>query len=675
MRAFIIRPFGTKNEINFDQVEEELIDPALNRLDITGRTTMEIRRQGNIRLDMFQRLLTADVVIADISIQNANVYYELGVRHALRGKHTFMIRARGADLKTDEVPFDLKTDRYLTYDGLNPATSIDDLAAGLKQTLNAKQQDSPVFQMLPDLAEQDRAQFLPIPLDYREEVERATEKKELGDLELLAAEARGFEWEYEGLRLVGRAQFKLRASEGARATWEGIRKNDDLDVEANKLLGTIYQRLGDLTSSDQALKRVLSIKGLEPKDRAEVRALVASNAKTRWTTEWSQVASVPERQKLALRSAFLKDSLEAYEAAFNEDLNHFYSGLNTLHMLTFQVKLAELLPDVWSEPFDEDADATRELDARKKQIQMLSASVDLSLKAAIERNKREEETDIWVEISEADLCFLTSNKPGKVSNQYREALAGAKDFEIDSVRRQVNLYQELGLLPDNVQAVLNILDGTAAPAPPPVESAPQRVILFTGHMIDDPSAKPRFPPSKVDVATEKIAEAVAAEQKIAGGIKYGVAGCASGGDIIFHKVCKEMGIPTRIFLAIPRELYIRTSVAPAGPEWVEDFNKLLRACPYRVLCESQELPAWLQEKENYNIWQRNNLWNLHNALAAVGGENVTLVALWNGLSGKGPGGTADMVQKAQERGAKTIILDTKKIFGLKEQGEENNDRG
>ena len=444
MRAFIIRPFGTKNDINFNEVEEKLIDPALNRLDITGRTTMEIRRQGNIRLDMFQRLLTADVVIADISIQNANVYYELGVRHALRGKHTFLIRARGADLKTDEVPFDLKTDRYLTYDGLNPAASIDDLAAGLKQTLNAKQQDSPVFQMLPDLVEPDRSQFLPIPLDYREEVERATEKKELGDLELLAAEARGFEWEFEGLRLVGRAQSKLKAFEGARATWEGIRKNNDLDVEANTQLGTIYQRLGDLTSSDQALKRVLSIKGLARKDRAEVRALVASNAKTKWTGEWSKVAALPERQKRALRSAFLKESLEAYEAAFNEDLNHYYSGLNTLAMLTIQVKLAELLPEVWAEPFDDDADGPRELDARKKQIQKLSASVDLSLKSTIERNKREEKTDIWVEISEADLCFLTSNKPGKVANQYRDALAGAKDFEIDSVRRQVSLYKELG---------------------------------------------------------------------------------------------------------------------------------------------------------------------------------------------------------------------------------------
>src|SRR5215212_6890217 len=138
MRAFIIRPFGTKNGLDFDAVEKKLIDPALTRLGITGRTTMEIRRQGNIRLDMFQRLLTADLVIADISIHNANVYYELGVRHALRGRRTFLIRAQGAGLQTDEVPFDIKTDRYLTYDGVNPAASIDDLFEGLRQTINSE---------------------------------------------------------------------------------------------------------------------------------------------------------------------------------------------------------------------------------------------------------------------------------------------------------------------------------------------------------------------------------------------------------------------------------------------------------------------------------------------------------------------------------------------------------
>src|SRR5205814_358021 len=174
-----------------------------------------------------------------------------------------------------------------------------------------------------------------------------------------------------------------------------------------------------------------------------------------------------------------------------------------------------------------------------------------------------------------------------------------------------------------------------------------------------------FPPDKIEIVRQKIAEAVAAEQQISGGIAYGVAGCASGGDILFHQVCEAMSIPTRIFLAVPREQYIRESVAPAGPQWVEEFNRLVRSRPVRVLCDSSELPRWLQEKPNYNIWQRNNLWNLHNALAAVGGENVTLIALWNGATGDGPGGSGHMVQKASERGAKTVVLDTNKLFAEK----------
>src|SRR6185295_6242252 len=306
--------------------------------------------------------------------------------------------------------------------------------------------DSPVFQMLPDLSEQDRARFLPIPRDFREEVERATEKKELGDLELLAAEARGFEWEMEGLRLIGRAQFELKAFEGARVTWEGIRKQNELDVESNTMLGTIQQRLGDLTSSDQALKRVISLTSLDDDRRAEVRSLLGRNAKSHWTAEWRQANSEPERQRRALRSPFLDESLEAYEAAFNEDLNHFYSGLSTLATMTIQTKLAELLPDVWAERFDEEEDAQRDLDSRKKKLQKISSAVELSIKAAVERDEKEHRTNVWVELSEADHCFLTSTRPTKVSSAYRKALADAPAFVSDVVRRQIGLYHDLGLL-------------------------------------------------------------------------------------------------------------------------------------------------------------------------------------------------------------------------------------
>ena len=120
LNVFIVRPFGVKSGIDFDQVEKELIRPAMEQAGLTGGTTAEFIQQGNIRTDMFEQLLIADLIIADISIHNANVFYELGIRHALRDKRTFLIKSKDSEPK-DEVPFDLKTDRYLSYDAKNPA--------------------------------------------------------------------------------------------------------------------------------------------------------------------------------------------------------------------------------------------------------------------------------------------------------------------------------------------------------------------------------------------------------------------------------------------------------------------------------------------------------------------------------------------------------------------------
>ena len=122
-RAFIIRPFGAKAGVNFDTVDEKLIQPALAQIGVIGNTTTEIVEQGNIREDMFRLLVCADLVIADISIHNANVFYELGIRHGMRPNATFLLRAN-----VDEYPFDLRTDRYLAYDQNDPALSVTALA-------------------------------------------------------------------------------------------------------------------------------------------------------------------------------------------------------------------------------------------------------------------------------------------------------------------------------------------------------------------------------------------------------------------------------------------------------------------------------------------------------------------------------------------------------------------
>ena len=53
------------------------------------------QRAGDIITDMFQELLIADLVVADLTIDNPNVWYELGVRHALRARGIVLV-AEGA---------------------------------------------------------------------------------------------------------------------------------------------------------------------------------------------------------------------------------------------------------------------------------------------------------------------------------------------------------------------------------------------------------------------------------------------------------------------------------------------------------------------------------------------------------------------------------------------------
>jgi tetratricopeptide (TPR) repeat protein len=678
MRAFIIRPFGTKNEINFDEVERVLIAPALKRVGAEGGTTIDIVEAGNIRVDMFRRLLTADLVVADLSIHNANVFYELGIRHALRDRATFMLRC-----DADRFPFDLQTDRYFVYKKDDPAAGLEALAAALARTRDSLAKDSPVFMSLPNLSEPDPSQFMAVPQDFGEEVKRAADARRAGDLALLSYEVRDFEWETRGWRTVGHAQFGLKAVVGAKVTWEHIRRIDPNDLEANILLGTIYERLGDLTRSTQALERALANPAINQNRRAEAYSLLARNAKTRWRGEWES-ASADERGAKALASPHLQDSFENYERAFAEDLNHFYSGLNALAMLRVMLALADSLPDAWAEQFDSDRKAAQELDERREMMSKLAASVAVSLDATERRLERENKSDVWAEISAADLKFITTEEPRRVAAAYRNALAAAPDFAGDAVRKQLAIYRDLGVLGANLAEVFRVV-GEPPPLPDarPDPAAPQRqrVLLFAGHMIDAPDRKtPRFPADKEGVAREKIKEAVVKEMSAGAGVACGYAGGASGGDILFQEVCAELGIPTRLYIAIPPRDYVKTSVAKAGPQWVERFWKIYNEHSAqgqaRVLSDatdvndsSEYLPAWLRTKRDYGIWQRNNLWMLFNALdescdPKSDDPNLTLVALWDGQEGDGPGGTGDLVRKVEDMGARSVVINTKELFGL-----------
>ncbi|NIR32281.1 MAG: hypothetical protein GWN84_23875 [Gammaproteobacteria bacterium] len=662
MYVFVIRPFGTKSGIDFDRVHAELIEPAMAKLSLRGGTTEPIARAGNIRADMFELLAKADIVIADMSIHNANVFYELGVRHALRDKRTFLIRSR-----SDEVPFDLRTDRYLEYGKDNPGECVDRLVEGLRQTIDTSITDSPIFALVPKLEPQDWTRLVAVPEEFTEEVRLATDKKQTGDLELLSLEAQEFEWASEGLRLVGRSQFDLRSWEGASETWQTVRDRLGGDLEADLKLATIFQRLGELERSNIAVDRALADPGIDNWSAAEAYALKGSNEKSRWMKDWGNVPAA-ERPERALASGYLRRSRKFYAKGFASDLNHYYSGINALALQVIVSELARSHADVWGIDFDTDEDAERALGKIDKERRELEGAVALSVYRQVSLLESKGERDRWADITKADLALLTEKRAKRVARAYRRALQGAEVFYFDAVRRQLSIYQQLGVLTETVGEVLVELDTLENRAgvsrrEPREQVASEHVLLFTGHRIDHPDRPtPRFPPDKESVARDAIREAIVKEQERVTGKLTGMAGGASGGDILFHEVCQELGIDTRLYLAIPSKDYIVESVyVPGQPEWIDRFQAIEDRCSSRTLSRTKELPGWLKGRKDYSIWQRNNLWMLHNALA-FGGKHVTLIALWNGEAGDGPGGTEDMVSQAKARGAKTVILDTKALF-------------
>jgi hypothetical protein len=95
--CFVVMGFGKKTDfetgrvLDLDQSYLALIKPAVEAAGLKCIRADEIVHSGLIDVPMYEQLLNADVVVADISTSNRNALYELGVRHALRPYTTVII--------------------------------------------------------------------------------------------------------------------------------------------------------------------------------------------------------------------------------------------------------------------------------------------------------------------------------------------------------------------------------------------------------------------------------------------------------------------------------------------------------------------------------------------------------------------------------------------------------
>jgi hypothetical protein len=674
-RAFVIRPFGKKvdskgREIDFEEVQRSLIDPALKdpalkNANLAGSTTGEIIDAGNIREDMFSLILEADLVIADISLLNANVFYELGIRHALRRKHTVLIRDAGS---ADSPPFDILTDRYLPYDqGSKEAKdrSLHELVEMINATLiSTRPTDSPVFKMLPTLPEADVSSVSVVPVDFEEEVQRARESKSPGWLRLLAEDVRGRRFEWPGLALIGNAQWALKDYAGARETWETVRDARPDDLAANLALANIYERLSrDLPAqrdallilSDQAIERVLKSSEAVSGQRVEALALQGRNKKTRWRADVESRKTVADRRSVAM-NRLLRESFKAYRGAFREDLNHYWSGLAALQMGNIFHELSGQ-GESWKNTFDDNDEAEEYRRKLEQDLARLVSIVGASVEGALIRLAQNDPDRAWAEVSKVDTLFLTTDNLDRVANGYLDALKGRPPFVGDAVRGQLRLFADLGVRAAVAEDVLRMIDGAAAQQPPPPPDAPPPkpplALVFAGHRVDEPGAAPRFPAGAAKPAKAAIAEklrSLAAQYEL-----LGLASCASGSDILFHEACLELDVRSIVCLPFRAESYAAQEFLNLN-EWRSRFLTLLDKREVWQLSDREPLPRWLQGTP-VNPWERGNRWVLQ--IAKASRSKVTLLALWDkNRAGSARGGTSHMVELAEGAGVDIQELDS-----------------
>ena len=180
--CFVLMPFGTKPDatgllIDFDAVYHQLIAPAIRSAQLEPLRADEEMSGGIIHKPMFERLVLCEYAVADLTTANANVFYELGIRHAARPWSTVLVFAGGSRL-----PFDVAPLSVLTYSidpsgkPTNPESDRAQLTARLNVAKQKAQGDSPLFELLDGLQPPDIARLKTD--SFRDRVEISNQTKE-----------------------------------------------------------------------------------------------------------------------------------------------------------------------------------------------------------------------------------------------------------------------------------------------------------------------------------------------------------------------------------------------------------------------------------------------------------------------------------------------------------------
>jgi hypothetical protein len=167
--CFVVMGFGKKTDFesgrtfDLDKSYRNLIKPAVEAAGYQCVRADEIVHSGLIDVPMYEQLLAADIVVADLSTANKNAFYELGIRHALRPYTTIVIAEDGL-----KPPFDVNHVVVRHYKHLGEDIGFDEVMRFRKVLTEAisviaaqpvdKRVDSPVYRFVGGLSPPARAE-------------------------------------------------------------------------------------------------------------------------------------------------------------------------------------------------------------------------------------------------------------------------------------------------------------------------------------------------------------------------------------------------------------------------------------------------------------------------------------------------------------------------------------
>lgn len=397
--CFVIMGYGKKTDFkqnksfDLDKTYRNIIKPAAEAAGYSCERADEIQHAGIIDVPMYERLLMADLVIADVSTANINAFFELGVRYALRPKTTIVMAE-----KNFEIGFDMGHVVIRRYDHLGPGIDYEEverlkaeLTKACRELPQTKQIDSPVYTFLTDLVAPSRGLNVTTEATFAEAVERERDDRTRAALAQATTkdERAALEQPFAALMKTARDARARGDFRTMRDVLRGVRavQGDKVDPNVVQLLAWATYTSKDPEAKTALLESRAILSQLDPETSNDPETLGL----------WGEI----HKRLYEMKDLSGRDNVEALTAAISAHQrgfylkNDYYNGINFAFLL--DCRAAELGGE------DAVADRVQARHVRERVVGICRQVLAEGIRGETENKKSEEE--YWIRATLVEALF------------------------------------------------------------------------------------------------------------------------------------------------------------------------------------------------------------------------------------------------------------------------------